>query len=182
MNSNEPLNMEQKLFDELLSESRFDDSVCNEHHRDLRLQVMEAFDRSQRDAKVRDVRPLMPEVPMVPVIAVHRNASQLIGVVASLAACLLGVVSLFNASDGTSSSDRMAAVGIEANATIDPGFAKSLAEVQALQKVVPPELFFHAVAICQKEYEAKRANAEANQMRLLYESLLRPLPLDSSKG
>jgi|GEM_PF-2008247 len=175
MNSDEQQNMERKLFDEFLKESRFDDAVCEKHRSELRVQVLNAFDRSQRDAKVHASK------EVVPVVAGNRSASQVIGVVASIAACLLGVVTLIPVRDGDSSHCSVTEVRLE-NATTDPVFDAALAEVQALQVSVPPELFFYALAICQKEHEARQANANANQMRWLYESLLRSFPVNSSKG
>ena len=216
MNSDEQQNIEQKLFDEFLKESRIDDAVCENHRSKLRVQVLNAFDRSQLDAKVcvpdEQATDLVSRKTLaagecvtnigktpaasalrltvatrstacdeVPRDAENRKASQVIGVVASIAACLLAVVSLFLVSDGNSSHRSVSAVR-PANAIDDPVFVAALAEVQALHVAGPPEMFFHALEICQKEHEARQANAEANRMRLLYESLLRSFPVDSSKG
>lgn len=175
MNSDEQQNMERKLFNEFLNESRFDDSVCEKHRSELRVLVLNAFDRSQRDAKVHASK------VVVPVVAGNRSASQVIGVVASIVACFLGVISLFPVVDRDSSHSPVTAVRPD-NATIDPVFVTALAEVQALQESASPELYFQALAICQKEQETRQANADANQMRWLYESLLRSLPINSSKG
>ncbi len=52
MNSDEQQNREQKLFDEFLRESRFDNAVCEEHRSNLRVQVLHAFDRSHDAARL----------------------------------------------------------------------------------------------------------------------------------
>lgn len=167
----ELLNEEQKSFDELQSASQFDDSLCETHQDELRQPFMEMFDRSQRPATV-----------AVPIAKANRNASQMIGVVASVAACLLGFVSLFFAARDDSSNGAATEVLTSSGATIDPEVIAALDEVQALRERFPPELFFNALAICQVELEARQSDADANQMRCLYEILLRSLPVDSLKG
>ncbi len=171
MNPDELQNVEQRFFDELLSASQFDDSLCETHRDELMQQAMETFDRSQRAATL-----------AVAVAKPNRNASQMIGVVASVAACLLGFVSLFFTGGDDSSNDAATEVLTGSGATIDPEFIAALDEVQALRECVPPELFFNALAICQEELEARESEADANQMRCLYEILLRSFPVDSSKG
>lgn len=169
MNSDEQQEPDQKLFDEFLKESQFDDSVCEKHRSLLRVRVLNTFDRSQGDAK------LWVSNVVVPVVTGNRRASRVIGVVASIASCLLAMISLFLFSDGNSAHHSVTEVRT-ANATNDPVFDAAIAEVQALRVSVPPEVFFHALAICQNEHEARLADADANQMRWLYESLLLSFP------
>ena len=170
MNPDEMQNEEQKFFEELTCASMSDDSVGESHRKELRLVVMQTFDLSQR------------QVLTAPVAAPNRNASQIIGVAASIAACFLGGVSAFFSGGPGSSNDAVTNVSMESDATIDPLFVATLDEVQALRGRVPPAIFFNALAICQEELEARQSDSEANQVRCLYEMLLRSLRADASKG
>ncbi len=170
MNPDEMQNEELKFFEELTCGSMFDDSVGETHRKELRLVVMQTFDRSQR------------QVLTAPVAAPNRNASQIIGVAASIAACFLGGVSAFFSGGPGSLNDAVTTVSMESDATINPVFVATLDEVQALRGRVPPAIFFNALAICQEELEARQSDAEANQMRCLYEMLLHSLRADASKG
>ena len=86
MNPRESQKSEQELFDELPGRYQFDDSVYKKHESDLRMQFLQAFDSSRFDSKV-----------IVAPVTKTRNAAQVIGVVAALTACILGVVSLLKA-------------------------------------------------------------------------------------
>ena len=163
MNPDKPKNSEQELFDELRIRSRFDDSVNEQHRSDLRAKVLQAFDRSNCDAKI-----------AVPVVAGTRNASQVFGVVTAVAACILGTVSLQLTGDRDSVNRPVAEIRPGFSEAVDPVFVASLAEVDALQEELPAESYFEALAICQQEHEFRQLDSESNQMRLFYESSLVP--------
>jgi len=171
MNSDDSQKSEQVLFDELPGRYQFDDSVHEKHQRDLRLQFLQAFDSSQFDSKV-----------VVASVAKTRNAAQVIGVVAALTACILGVVSLLLMRDRHSFSHLVTEIPPDSNEPVDHSFIASLAEVDALREERPAELFFDALSICQHEHEARKLDSEAKQMRLFYESFLLSLPVTSPKG
>ena len=171
MNPRESQKSEQELFDELPGRYQFDDSVYKKHESDLRMQFLQAFDSSQFDSKV-----------IVAPVTKTRNAAQVIGVVAALTACILGVVSLLFTKDRHSFSHVVAEIPTDSNEPVDHSFIASLAEIDALREEHSTELFFDALAICQHEHEARKLDSELNQMRLFYESFLLSLPVTSPKG
>ncbi len=171
MNPNRSQKSEQELFDELPGRYQFDDSVHEKHQRDLRLQLLQAFDSSQFDSTV-----------VVAAVTRTRNAARVIGVVAAVAACMLGAISLLLTSDSNSVSHLVPRVPPDFKEPVDHSFVASLAEVDALREGHSTELFFDALSICQHKFEARKFDSEANQMRLFNESFLLSLPVTSPKG
>ena len=137
-------------FDDLIRDDCFDDSVCEEHQSELRSRVLEAFDRSDREATLAGAQHVLPNVRPRP-----SRAGLVWSFSAMVALCLIGFAAFHfyhgNEMSGPSHQGHRP-VSI---ATIDPLLLESLAEVNAYGDEVPREALFNALAMCQQDYEGR---------------------------
>ena len=171
MNSGERSTLDRESVKELLEGSQFDDSVHVEHQSDLRANVLRTFDDAQHNAEI-----------VCPAFAKNRNVVQVIGIAATVAACMVGVVSIWFVGERDSVSKPTVVHRPGVTGTIDPLFVESLAQADALREGASSELFFDAVEICKQEHEARQLVSDATLMRLHHELSLPKLPVESPKG
>jgi hypothetical protein len=137
-------------FDDLIADDCFDDSVCEEHQSELRSEVLQAFDRSNREATLVELQHVLPNVKPRPA-----SAGLALNYSAMAAVCLIGFATFFfyrwrEPAEPSLPGDRSVSV-----ATIDPLLLESLADVSAYGDEVPREALFNALAMCQQQYEGR---------------------------
>jgi len=149
MNSNEqPLN-EQQVFDELLGDDRFDDSVCDQHQSDLRSQVLQAFDQPDR----KTLRPLVES--QMPTGRKRQRASRSLRGVAIMATCLFGLVAIWFSRGNDPPERPIVQHSTVPDVTDDSQLVASLAEVNAFRDEVTREEYFLAIAMCELDHEGR---------------------------
>ena len=171
---------EQEFFAKLLSDSKLDDSACEEYQAKLRSQMLNVFDSSDISNETSDS--VVPQS----VTTIHRINRQTLLAIASIAACLVCVATFWSA--GLSVFNRFAAAKPQpvssenpvSSGKIDPLLLATVAEVDAWQDTVPADAFFDALAQCELQLETRMQANTTDEMRRLYESSL--FTPDTPKG
>ena len=161
---------EQTLFDELIRDSRFDDTICEAQKNALRVKVFQAFDESRRDMAV-----------VEPVVIAEWSAKRVMSIAAAVTVCLLGTATIWFSDSGDSSNGTRTEHHIDTRVIIDAMLVASLAEVNALRDEASSGAFFRALAMCQQGHESRLLDSETTTMEWYYESSF-PRPADSPKG
>jgi len=161
---------EQTRFNELICDSRFDDTVREDQQNALRVKVIQAFDESQRD---------MTSVEQAAIA--EWNAKRVMSIAAAVTVCLLGIATFWFSGSGDSSNSTLTEHRLDTRAIVDAMLVASLAEVDAFRDEASSGAFFRALALCQQGHEARLLDSEAKTMDWCYESSF-PRPADSPKG
>ncbi len=161
---------EQTHFDELICDSRFDDTVHEDQQNALRVKVIQTFDESRRDM-----------TSVEPAVLAEWNAKRVMSIAAAVAVCLLGIAIYWFSGSGDSSNSTLTEHRVDTRAIIDAMLVASLAEVDAFRDEDSSGAFFRALALSQQGHEARLLDSEAKTMDWYYESDF-PRPADSPKG
>jgi hypothetical protein len=148
MNPQDQPQNEEQVFNELMQNDQFDDSIDLQHQRDLRSEVLKTFD--QRDhVKVESASRLVraPQRPQIVGIAK-------LGYAIAIAVTLIGIISVAVYRMSVS-VDRHIVDSQSIPAIDDSEFFASLDAVNAVREEDSPEMLFYAIAICQNDYEEK---------------------------
>ena len=141
---------DEHSFNELAGDDRFDDSVREGHQSELRSKVLQAFDRSKREATLVESRHVSPGVK-------RRSAGsdRIPSYSAIVAVCLIGFVALcFHRWNEPAERPRAEHRPVS-GATVDSRLVMSLVEVNAYRDEVPREALFNAIALCQRDHEGR---------------------------
>lgn len=163
-------------FDSLIADSNFDDTVSEQHQRQLRDRALRAFDRVQGPGNVSQ--------PLTPKSAVgDKNLVRNICAIVVIALCLVVmVVQPFTGSGEPKVVDTELTTELTTEeAAIDSTLISSIAAASAFCDSEPVEAIYDALATCQQADEARRIELKAARL-LLYETTA-PVPsLELPKG
>ena len=149
MTSNEnPMN-EQYVFDELLRNDRFDDSVGDQHRNDLRSEVLQSFGQPGHEASPVELR--------TSTTCEHQNDrwNRAVGYAVILAVCLIGFVAAWIYGGGGSDDRGIVVEPTIPEVTDESRLLASLAAVNSFRDEVSPEALFGAFAMCELDQEAR---------------------------
>ena len=141
---------QRRAFDEILTGDPFDDSVCDDHQSQLRSKVLQAFDRSNS-------QPAMVQPESSGGTRRHVNWNRILGYVAVIAVCLIGIITLILNRGSDSTQRSVVNHRPVPSQSIDSQLVASLEEVDAYRDVVSREALWNAIAMCQGDFEGRMA-------------------------
>lgn len=146
MTSHQNPNSDQQLFDELRHRDRFDDSIGDQHRRDLRSKVLQAVCQPADDETV-ERRATIADG--------HRRWRNAVSYVVILAGCVMVCVAAWILGGGRSAERHIIKAPPVPQRAEDSPLLASLTAVNSFREEVSPEALFGAFAICELAHEER---------------------------